>query len=99
MRFVRLAHYLVMYLRTGGDVDNNVGLQRGLATQAPIVGESAPQAVILFGFTPCRQVFAPGHDVVFGEFAFGDGHLATATKCAPAADRVEIDAEISCRIE
>jgi hypothetical protein len=52
VRFVILSNYLVMNLRAGGNINDNVCPKCCLATQSTVVREPTPLRESFFGFAP-----------------------------------------------
>ncbi len=95
-----LAHHLPVDLALGRHVDDEVAADLRLAAEPPPWRElSALVDVALFDFVPWRGVIAARFDRVLGELPLGDLDLAAPADAAPAADRIEIDAERARRGE
>ena len=93
-----LAHDLPMDLAFGRHVDDEIAANPGLAAEPPAGGErSALLGVAALDLAPWGDMIGARMNRVLGEIAFGDIDLAAAADAAPAADRIEIDAERRAR--
>src|SRR5271165_3241588 len=91
-----LAYDLPVDLAFGRDVDDEVAANPGLAPEPPGGGKrSALISVAALDLAPGRHMIGARMNRVLGEIAFGDIDLAAAANAAPAADRIEIDAEFA----
>ena len=91
--FGLLAYQLAVDLTLGGDVDEQVAPDGGLATQAPsVVQGSFSFAVFLFGEAEWREMFLFRGNSQFRETSLGAYYLAAPTEAAAAADGINIDA-------
>ena len=90
-----LADDLLVDLGFGGDVDDDVGEELGLAAEAAAGGEAADAVVALLDGVEGGEGVGGGGDAVLGEVAEGGGDLALGADAAAAADRVEVDAELA----
>ena len=93
-----LAHDLPMHLAFRRHVDDEITTQPSLAAE-PAAGFQRPALVdiTLLDGVPRRRVIGAGDERVLGELALRDLHLAARAHAAPAADGVEVDAELSRR--
>src|SRR5208337_1545971 len=95
-----LAHHLPVDLALRRHVDDEVAADFRLAAEPPPLRElSALVAVALLDLVPWAGVMGARIDRVFGELPLGDLDLAAPADAAPAADRIEIDAERARRGE
>lgn len=95
-----LANDLTMHLAFGRYVDDEVSLNQGLATQAPVCFQwFASFAVALFHIARRRQVIRPGGDRVLREFAFRTDDLAATAKAAPTAYGIYVYSQATGRIQ
>ncbi len=94
-----LADDLTVDLALGRDVDEDVAADRGGAGEAAVVGQALLVAVGRLQLRERREVAGRGRDPVLGELAEALGHLAAAADAAPAAHRVDVDAERARRVE
>ena len=94
-----LAHDLAMDLALGRDVDEDVAADLGRARQPPVGGQALLVAVGRLERRERRQVAGLRDDPVLRELAETLGHLAAAADPAPAADRIDVDAERARRVE
>ncbi len=92
-----LADDLLVDLGFGGDVDDGVGEELGLAAEAAAGGEAADAVVALLDGVEGGEGVGGGGDAVLGEVAEGGGDLALGADAAAAADEVEVDAEAGGR--
>ena len=92
-RLGAFAHDLLVDLALGGHVDHHVALDPGLAAEPAALDQAAFRIVALLDLVPRAQRVLAHRDAVLGELAEGRGDLAFRADAAPAADRVEIDAE------
>ena len=89
------AHDLLVDLGFGGDVDHHVAPDAGLAAEAAAFGEAAFGFVAFLDGVPGGEGGVGDGDAVLREVAVGGRDLAARTDAAPAADAVEIDAELA----
>ena len=83
-----------MNLAFGRHVDDQIAANPGLAAKPPAGGErSALRGVAGLDLSRWRHMIGAGMNGVLGEIALGDVDLTAAADAAPAADRIEIDAE------
>ncbi len=94
-----LAHDLAMDLALGRDVDQDVAADLGRARQAPVGGQALLLAVGRLERGEGRQVVRLGDDPVLGKGAQTLRHLAATADAAPAADRIDVDAQRARRVE
>ncbi len=85
---------LAIDLALGRHVDHDVAAEMGGAGEAPLVSEALAVAVSGLDRAERRQVVGRRDDPVLGELADALLHLAAAADPAPAADRVDVDAEL-----
>ncbi len=90
---------LAMDLALGRDVDEDVAVDRGPAAEPAVAGEAAQSVVLRLVGTWRREAGARRPDAVLRELTLAGPDLAAAAQAAPAADRVEVDAEGSGSIE
>ncbi len=90
-----LADHLAVDLALGRDVDDGVGEELGLAAEAAAGGEAADAVVALLDGVEGGERVGGDGEAMLGERAEGGGDLAPGADAAPAADRVEIDAELT----
>jgi hypothetical protein len=64
-----LAHDLAVHLAFGGDVDDDIALNRGLAAEAPALGEAAHAVVAFLDRVPFGQGVGRDGDAMLGEIA------------------------------
>ena len=94
MRLRPLADDLPMNLTFGRHVDDEIAANSGLASKPSAGGErSAFRGVAGLDRSRWRHMIGARMNGVLGEIALGDFDLAAAADAAPAADRIEIDAE------
>ena len=94
MRLRALADDLPMNLAFGRHVDDKIAANFGLAAEPSAVGErSALRGVAGLDRSRRRHMIGARMNGVLGEISLGDVDLAAAANTAPAADRIEIDAE------
>ena len=84
-----------MDLAFGGDVDDDVARDAGLAAQTPASRQAADAVVARFDGIPGRERVGGDGDPVFGEFAVGRCDLAFGADAAAATDGIEIDPELA----
>jgi hypothetical protein len=84
-----------VHLAFGGHVDDDIALHGGLAAEAPALLQAAHAVIAFLDRVPFRQRVGRDGDAVLGEIAVGWGDLAFRADAAPAADAVEIDAELA----
>ena len=94
-----LAHDLAMDLALGRDVDQHVAADRRGARQPAVGGQALLRPIGRFQLGEGGQVAGLGRDAVLRELAETLRHLAAAADAAPAADRVDVDAERARGIE
>ncbi len=100
MRLGALAHDLAMDLAFRGHVDDEIAADPRLTAEAASLAQGpALVGVALLDLVPRRDMVARRGDRVFGELALGDVDLAASANAAPAANRIEIDAEPARRVE
>ena len=90
----RLAHNLTVQLAFRRNVDHHIVHDPGLAAQAPPLDQSAFVLVSLLDRVPGAQGIRRDGDPVFGELTDPRRDLAFRTDAAPAADRIQIDAQL-----
>ncbi len=90
-----LADDLLVDLALGRDVDQRVGLERGLAGEAAAGCQALARVEAGFGGGGWAEMAGGALQPVLGVAAFGHGHLAAATDGAAAADAVDVDAELA----
>ena len=96
MRLGALAHHLAVHLAVRRHVDDEVALDLRLAAEPAAVGQRAALAgVALLDRVPGRDVVGARVDAVLGERALADVDLAAPADAAPAADAIDIDAELA----
>ena len=88
-----LADHLLVDLGLGRHVDDDVGLDLGLAAEAAAGREAAFGVVALLDGVPRGERVLGDGEPMLRERAVGRGHLALRADAAAAADRVEVDAE------
>jgi hypothetical protein len=94
-----LADDLLVHLALGRHVDHHVALDRRLAAEAAPLEHAALGLVALLDRVPgVQRAFGDRH-AVLGELAVARRHLALGADAAPAADRIEIDAQLPRRRE
>ena len=94
MRLRALADDLPMNLTFGRHVDDEIAANPGLASEPPAGGErSALRGVAGLDLSRWRHMIGARMNSVLGEIALRDVDLTAAANAAPAADRIEIDAE------
>ena len=94
-----LAHHLLVDLAVGRHVDDEVALQQRRAAEAAPVLEAAPIGVALLDGAESREVGRLRVDAELGELALADLDLAAPADAAPAAHRIDIDAEAARRLQ
>ena len=95
-----LAHHLPVDLALRRHVDDEVAADFCLAAKTAAGREGSTLiGVSLFDLVPGARVFGARIDRVLGELPLGDFDLAAPADAAPAADRIEIDAERARRGE
>ena len=94
-----LAHDLAVDLALGRDVDEHVAADGRGARQPPVGGQPLLGPVGRLEVGERRQVAGLGRDAVLRELAEALRHLAAAADPAPAADRVDVDAERAGGVE
>ena len=95
----RLADKLVVNLAFRRDIDDDIGLQRRLAGQAPPLGKPLFLGIAGFDGGHAAQAVRPGGDAVLGEFAGSDINLAAAAQRTATTDGIDIDAKGPCRLQ
>ena len=96
MRLGALAHDLPVDLAFGRNVDDEIAAYPGLAPEPPAGGESAALVgIAALDLAPRRDMSGARADRMLGELALGDVDLAAAANTPPAADRIEIGAELA----
>src|SRR5262249_2522720 len=78
---------------------DDVPLQQSGAAEPTPVLEAAAVGITLLDRAEGRQVRDPGCDAELGKFAFTDLDLAAAADAAPAAHRIDVDAEAARSLE
>ena len=101
MRLGALAHDLAMNLAFRRHVDDEIAadLAPGSRAAAPRAKGPRLSSIALLDLVPRRDVIGARRDRVLGELALGDLDLAAPANAAPAADRIEIDAELARGVE
>ena len=95
-----LAHHLPVQLRFRRHVDEEIAAKARLATEPLAPPEATAQAcVALLDGAGGRHMVERGGNAALLVHAFDDGDPATSADAAPAAHRIEIDAELACRLE
>ena len=79
-------------------VDDEIAHDLGLAGKAAAGGQAAQLVVALLDLGEFRDMRAARGDAVLGEFAFAHVDLAAPADGAPAADRVDVDAQRARRL-
>ena len=92
----RLADDLLVNLALGRHVDDHIAHHLGLTAQTPTLGQTPDGIVAFFNRVPFRQRIGMDGDAVLGKFAIARRDLAFGTDATPAADRIEIDAQLPC---
>ena len=88
-----LAHDLAMDLAAGRNVHDHVALHERRAGKTVTGRQPPPARVALLDFADGGNARCTGAHAVLGEFALGDHDLAASADSAPAADRIDVDAE------
>src|SRR3954453_10950222 len=94
-----LAHDLAMDLALRRDVDEDVATDLGRARQTAVRSKSFFVAIGRFERGERRQVVRLRDDPMLGKLAKALRHLAAAADPASATDRVDVDAERTCRVQ
>ena len=94
-----LADDLAVDLALRRDVDDGVAEDMGGAGESASLGQALVGAVLRLDGVERAQVLRPRFDPVLGERADALLDLAAAADPAPAADRVDVDAECARRVE
>ena len=94
-----LADDLLVDLRFRRHVDDEIAHDPGLAGKAASGGKAAQLVVALLDLGEFRDMRAARCDAVLGEFALAHVHLAAPADGAPAADRVDVDAQRPRRLQ
>ena len=94
-----LAHDLAVDLALGRDVDHGIAEQVDRARQAPVGGQGMLGAVGRLQLRGRGKVVGRGGDPVLRERSEARGHGTATADPAPAADRVDVDAERTSRVE
>ncbi len=93
MRLGFFAHHLFVDLAARRHVDHHIALHLRAAGQAAAFGQRLGRAIGFFYGGYRRQIGSVGNHAMFCKFAFGDQHLAAPANTAPAAHRIDVDAE------
>ena len=99
VRLGGLAHDLAVHLAVGRHVDDDVALDLRRAGKAPPGRHRLAAAVVLLDGAERREVGGARRHAVLGEFALGQHDLAAAADAAPAAHRIDVDAERARRLQ
>ena len=94
--FGAFAHHLPVHLAFGRDVNHHIPLNLSLTAQSAAINQAALILVALFNLVPLGQGIIGHRHPVFGELAIGGGDLAFRADATPAADRIEIYAQLPC---
>ena len=91
-----LAHHLPVDLAFRRHVDDEIAANPGLAAEPP-AGRKRPalRGIAALDLSPRRHMIGARMNCVLGEIALGDGDLTAAANASPAADRIEIHAELA----
>ena len=90
----RLAHDLAVDLAFGGHVDDDIAHDLGLAAEAAAFLEPAHAVIAGLDLVPVAERAVAHGDAVLGEIAVGGRDLAFGADAAPAANRIQIDAQV-----
>ena len=96
---VILTNHLVVHLAGGRHVNPDVTEDLCLAAQAQPAAQPAAGFAIFFRFAGAGQVVRAGRDVLLGEVTVHGLHLAAAAACPAATDRVNIDTQLTGRVQ
>ena len=99
VRLGGLSHHLTVHLAGRGHVDDHVALQQRRARQPTPGRQRLGGAVGLLDGAVAAEVVGVRAHAVLGKLALGHHHLAAPADAAPAADRVDVDAERSRRLQ
>ena len=99
MRLGFFAHDLFMHLAARGHVDDHITLHLRAAGQTAARGQRLGGAIVLLHLGHRRQMVGAGDQAVLGKLALRDQDLAAAANAAPAAHRINIDAQRTSRLQ
>ena len=89
-------HHLPVDLAVRRHVDDDVALEPRLAGEAPARCQAFPALVALLDRRKRGEMPGRAGDAVLGEAALAHGHLPPPADCPPAANRIEVHAELPC---
>ena len=97
--FRALADDLFVNLAVRRDVDDQIAVDEAGTTETPVVLHPALLLVPVFDLAEFGNVFRLALDLELGEIADARHDLAAAADAAPAADGIEVDAQLTCGLE